>query len=250
MPTTPVPILEPITGEPILVPTTPVTIEFVQHCDDLSASFPAVITGGNAVVVIVAGTSDGNPVTVHPPTLNPLAPITPAGTFAVWDDGDSNCLMSPPGTINAGGYFISIWVLPSCPDQSNGLSVSVDSSLGYGWDAIEVSGLGGTPVVITQTAGSGGDGIAYDSGPIGTVNVNALIVGDSDCGGGIASRPGEPWTTYGTTTRGASWQIRDRGRPGLSMERHPDRRRGMGVGPSPRLSAAKPGSMPDRLPVN
>jgi hypothetical protein len=193
---------EPPTTAPLIPPIT-----VVQTCNNSNPQFPNSITAGNAVVMLIGGASDGNPVTVHPPQIDVLSPFTPANTFAVWNNGTSGCLQSPAGNIDAGGYFLSAYVLPDC-FTSNGVDVVIDHALAYGFTALEVSGLGTHPRVDNEShQGGGPTSTTYKSGVASTPVDEALILAECYSGGGIGNVPGAPWTTFTTASRGAGYQI-------------------------------------------
>jgi hypothetical protein len=188
-------------------PSTP-PVAMRQHCNNSWASFPNSILAGDAVVVLVGGVAAGA-VTVHPPTLNALTPTTPAHTFAVWNNGGTNCLQSPADALGI-SYFISAWVLPACP-STNGVGVTAANVAAIGWDAYEVEGLGSTPVANAQSHASGAADMAYDSGSIFPDVLNAFVIGESYSGGGFASIPGAPWNTAEEVNRAAGYQVESPG---------------------------------------
>lgn len=185
-------------------PTLPV--EAVAHCNNLFPAFPNTITAGDAVVVVAGGVAAGT-VHVNPPNLNPAGPVTPSGTFALFNAGSTNCIQCAAGQDGV-SYWISMWVMPNCP-ATNGVDVSVTNAAAFGFDAYEVSGLGATPVINAVSHGAGSSDTAYDSGTIFPAAVNAFIVGEAYSGGAFSTVPGDPWVTNTEINRIAGVQVQN-----------------------------------------
>jgi hypothetical protein len=189
-------------------PTTP-PVEMVGHCNNLFPAFEKTIVAGDAVVVVMGGVVlSGSSVVVSAPHLNPLGPITPTGTFAIWNPGSTNCIQTPAGDDGV-AYWISAWVMPDCP-ATNGVAINVTGSgVVHGFDAYEVMGLGSTPVINTQSHNSGQHDLAYDSGTIFPAAVNALIIAEAYSGGAFATIPGAPWVNNTEINRIAGYQLQN-----------------------------------------
>ena len=193
-----------------LPPATPSPVTVVQTTSNvLDGLFPAPITAGNAVVVIAGGwcSTANKEVTIPTPTIDHIAP---QNTFAVFNDGSTNCLQSPGGTGWAGGYWISMWVLPDTYG-GNGVEVTTDGSSDVGlwaWSALEVSGLGARPYVDAESRSVGGTAsVAYSSGQTGSTRVNNELVIAAVASGAGASLPGSPWITVNDLYGGVGYQV-------------------------------------------
>jgi hypothetical protein len=179
----------------------PITI--IQTCDNNNPTFPSPVTQGNTVVVLVGGFSHVGLVTCNPPTLDTAVV---KNTAAVWNNGGTNAQQGPAGTLGAGGYWIAAFVLPNCPATPGAVALSCGGDGDFwGWQAIEVNGLGDPAVNMTSYAAAGAGATSYSSGQFGPTGVdNALILGLVAAGGGMSVLPSTPWTSTQTTLEQAS----------------------------------------------
>jgi hypothetical protein len=137
------------------------------------------------------------------------AGASPPGSNASWKTTPVNCLQSPPGTAEPGGYWLAVWVMPDCLGNNGVGFGSFPSGVGL-WDftALEVTGLGAQPVVDTQSSGSGpSSSTAYSSGWSGNTTVeDELIVAAISSGGGVINElPGSPWVNFNDVYGGSGY---------------------------------------------
>lgn len=151
-----------------------------------SGSFASPVTAGNSVILLAdAATTSGGVISSSSPTF---AGSAVTGATSLWG-------LSEGSTDRA---YSGGWLLPNVAGGSAavGLTVTNGDNFGSGatglW-ALEVSGLGASPVVVTP-ASAGGSSTAFSSGATGSAARSAIAVGSSVAFGITETLSGGGWT--------------------------------------------------------
>ena len=164
-------------------------------------TFGSNVTAGNTVLLAIAAFHSGaGTVTTSAPTLGG-SPVT--GSTAFFDSGITNGINSVLGADGVVSYC-AIWMLPDCPGGSTTIGWTTSGQSGFvGCFAIEVAGLGTTPVLDQSSSNSSGTSTSVATGSTGSiVTAPEIIFAAAAVAESYSNQPGAPWTVYSPSSSG------------------------------------------------
>jgi hypothetical protein len=188
------------------------TISVVQSkiiADTWSGSFGNNVTAGSSIILIATGyNSTQTTLTGTNPKYNGNAVANSVQLYSVQSSTAGGASPSSADTV-----WVSAWLLPNVAGGSSAVSITQtgsDNSAGaVGLFALEVTGLGVTPIVDQVSTGNNLNGTATNSGTTGAITgAPEFVVGAAIAFTAVLSVPASPWfniaMSYGCSEIG--WQ--------------------------------------------
>lgn len=162
-------------------------ISIVQVVDTSMGTFDNPISPGSSIVMLTCAASGGEPITTHSPLLGGFPTTIAVKLQEEFVEGDGNAC------------YHAVWLWPHCSaGDINGFGVSYDGGFELAAYALEVAGLGVTPVMDKQSSDSSSGSPpndAIDSGATGPTSVaESLVVGCAQTWAGAVAGPDPGWT--------------------------------------------------------